>query len=329
MVGSDGTVHLFSNVPFAGTALIYGGMYPMVPTGLLVNPMEEDGDMIFSTNGMAERLPIGEIDQVLTVGSNYLPAYKTLGTAAWKGINIPGGVPLLDEDGQIPPEFLPFFTMTYKGTFGSPNSSTRGDLPTEGVLDGDIYVCDSDYSSSVAGKSFSAGQWAIFNGTSWDVIPLPQQPDSVPVGSVISYAGSNVPANYMACNGYVLDRELYANLFSAIGTTYNSGGESAGQFRIPNYNNEKRFLQAATVAGKKTEAGLPNITGSFGSVAANATGTPVTGAFYYGSHMNNIKWLHDDAQEVIFNASRSNAIYGRSSTVQPPAQDVIFLIKFQ
>jgi microcystin-dependent protein len=58
----------------------------------------------------------------------------------------------------------------------------------------------------------------------------------------------------MPCNGYVLNRELYFNLFSAIGTTYNTGGESANQFRIHNYNNEKRFLQAATVAGKKTEA---------------------------------------------------------------------------
>jgi hypothetical protein len=31
-----------------------------------------------------------------------------------------------------------------------------------------MLVADSDYSSTVAGKTFSTGQWAIFNGSSWE-----------------------------------------------------------------------------------------------------------------------------------------------------------------
>lgn len=70
------------------------------------------------------------------------------------------------------------------------------------------------------------------------------------------------------------------------------------------------------VAGETVEAGLPNITGHInaGGLAGNASG-----AFYE----NNTTWYgHDEGWTVAahgFDASRSSSIYGKSSTVQPPA----------
>jgi hypothetical protein len=73
------------------------------------------------------------------------------------------------------------------------------------------------------------------------------------------------------------------------------------------------------------EAGLPNITGQFGigraennvqvrdtsgSFSVSGTGTSATGSDSYGADVTDI---------VKFNASSSNSIYGKSSTVQPPA----------
>lgn len=54
----------------------------------------------------------------------------------------------------------------------------------------------------------------------------------VPVGSVISYAGSSAPAGWLLCLGQAVSRTAYAELFAVIGTTYGSGDGST-TFRIP------------------------------------------------------------------------------------------------
>ena len=73
-------------------------------------------------------------------------------------------------------------------------------------------------------------------------------------------------------------------------------------------------------AGTTAEAGLPNITGSF--VADVKKGKhEVSGAFTTGSSIavtgeyNNFS----DVYKFSLDASKSNAIYGRSATVQPAA----------
>jgi hypothetical protein len=81
------------------------------------------------------------------------------------------------------------------------------------------------------------------------------------------------------------------------------------------------------VAGPKTAPGLPNISGSIPFDLWGASW--VTGAFYDAGGATGATGGTDNNRYANFSASRSNAIYGRSTTVQPPAQDVIFLIKFQ
>lgn len=54
-------------------------------------------------------------------------------------------------------------------------------------------------------------------------VPLP--------GTVLSFAGPNVPAGYLACDGTVYTSAAYPALFAAIGTTWGSSG--AGTFAVP------------------------------------------------------------------------------------------------
>jgi microcystin-dependent protein len=307
--------------------MVYGGSAATAAN--MVNPMTQVGDIIYSKagGGIPQRLPIGQQGQILTVGSNGLPAYETPGEAAWLNTNIPGGAVQLNSDGEIPPSLLPINSLTYKGTFGSSTSSTGGDLPTTGVLDGDLYIADSDYSSQVAGKSFLTGQWAIFNGTAWDVVPFAGG-TSLPTGSVIAIAGNVTPQGYLPCNGYTIAKSDYPYLFAAIGTLYNSGEEDENHFSIPNYNSERRFLQGNTTAGTKTPPGLPDITGTFG--VDNNTGDFTTGAFFISrGGMGGAAGNSSSDFEASFSASRSSPIYGASTTVQPSAQDVIFIIKYK
>lgn len=54
----------------------------------------------------------------------------------------------------------------------------------------------------------------------------------VPTGSLISYAGSSAPTGYLLCYGQAVSRTTYANLFSAISTTYGVGDGST-TFNLP------------------------------------------------------------------------------------------------
>ena len=57
-------------------------------------------------------------------------------------------------------------------------------------------------------------------------------------GSIKAFAylpGVWTDTGHLYCNGQVVSRTTYANLFAKLGTTYNTGGEAATDFRLPDY----------------------------------------------------------------------------------------------
>jgi microcystin-dependent protein len=52
-------------------------------------------------------------------------------------------------------------------------------------------------------------------------------------GQIFAYVGSTAPAGYLLCDGSIVSRSEYSDLFSVIGTTYNGGGVSQSDFRLP------------------------------------------------------------------------------------------------
>lgn len=59
----------------------------------------------------------------------------------------------------------------------------------------------------------------------------------VPVASVFALATSTVPSGYLECDGAAVSRTTYADLFTAIGTTYGSGNGSS-TFNVPDMRGE-------------------------------------------------------------------------------------------
>jgi len=55
---------------------------------------------------------------------------------------------------------------------------------------------------------------------------------SVPVATILPFAGSVPPAGFMICDGAELLAAEHADLFTAIGTTYGVG-QAAGSFKLP------------------------------------------------------------------------------------------------
>lgn len=157
-------------------------------------------------------------------------------------------------------------------------------------------------------------------------------PHIVPVGTILAWSVANkIPAGFLYCNGTAISRTTYVDLFNTIGTTWGSGDNST-TFNIPDLRG--RFLEGTTV-GKYISAGLPNITGHFGTGGS----TPMLwrehtgGAFTNGATFNveffgNKNSGNGRTDYLTFYASNSNSIYGSSSTVQPPAAGVDFIIKY-
>ena len=79
-------------------------------------------------------------------------------------------------------------------------------------------------------------------------------------------------------------------------------------------------------AGTTIAAGLPNITGSFyGDMVSRDMAVTGTGAFRFGGGKGNFMTgsTYNLTNGFTFDASRSSAIYGKSTTVQPPAYALI------
>ena len=92
-------------------------------------------------------------------------------------------------------------------------------------------------------------------------------PNVAPIGSVVMWtSASSPPTNWRFCNGTQLSQTTYSELFALIGTTYNTGGETAGNFRVPNLGN--RF-----VVGTGPSYGL-NATGGAATVALQEAQLP-------------------------------------------------------
>lgn len=57
---------------------------------------------------------------------------------------------------------------------------------------------------------------------------------SSPSGSLTAFAGSAAPSGWLLCDGTIVSQATYSNLYAVVGGTYNTGGEGAGNFRLPN-----------------------------------------------------------------------------------------------
>ena len=152
-----------------------------------------------------------------------------------------------------------------------------------------------------------------------------------PTGSVLAFAGSTSPTGWLLCDGSAVSRTTYAALYAVIGTTYGTGDGST-TFNLPNLVD--KFIEGSSTSGTVKMAGLPNITGavSTGGTLARAGATYTgSGAFAITKFsFSSCEYSYGNGEVLqAFNidASRSSSIYGNSTTVQPPAITMRYIIK--
>jgi hypothetical protein len=57
---------------------------------------------------------------------------------------------------------------------------------------------------------------------------------SIPLGTVMLWAGSTVPTDWVQCNGSGLSQTTYASLYAVVGNTFNTGSQGPNDFLVPN-----------------------------------------------------------------------------------------------
>lgn len=169
----------------------------------------------------------------------------------------------------------------------------------------------------------------------------------LPMGHLFAWPYQTPPDGAIQCNGATYDRELYKDFFayatskgwvkteeswqsiaSANGgyCPYYSQGNGSTTFRTPKFAPFMQIAIAGSSAGQYHKAGLPNITGRSdlggiyshanfaGAILTEKNVGDATGATHYNAG-------GDQRVKITFNASNSNSIYGRSSTVQPESHE--------
>lgn len=150
----------------------------------------------------------------------------------------------------------------------------------------------------------------------------------IPTGIVQAFAGSTTPQGWLLCDGSAVSRTDYADLYAVIGTTYGAGDGST-TFNLPNLVD--KFVEGSTTSGTIKSAGLPNITGSYENVTWNFNGSQSrSGALNRekSSISSGNGTGSNPSLNLLFDASASNPIYGNSTTVQPPALTMRYIIKY-
>ena len=149
------------------------------------------------------------------------------------------------------------------------------------------------------------------------------------IGAICAGANAEEPKGWLLCNGQAISRTDYNKLFEVIGTTYGNG-DGTSTFNVPNLNKKFPEMDTSKTLGQNIDAGLPNITGTAYNILMGLNDTPYGSGALDADKTGNEEVSgsnYNRRGNITFNASKSNSIYGKSDTVQPPALIINWFIK--
>lgn len=171
-----------------------------------------------------------------------------------------------------------------------------------------------------------------------------------PLGFHYLHPYGTAPADSIICNGATYSRVLYKDFFDYITTqgwvkteaewqeiaTRNNGfcpfyssGDGSTNFRTPKFAPYQQIAVEVAQTTAYHQAGLPNIKGTFNASQLTDGEASASGALIVGGGVSRRTPASssDDSQDGFsVDASKSNVIYGRSSTVQPEAHEWVMCV---
>lgn len=98
-----------------------------------------------------------------------------------------------------------------------------------------IYVPKGEYYYS--NELFKANEVVFIGNSNAKIngVTIQQFPEFTPLAGVIIYAGTNIPVNYLECNGQTVNTEDYKNLYAELNNiTIEQDAELPETFTVPN-----------------------------------------------------------------------------------------------
>ena len=147
--------------------------------------------------------------------------------------------------------------------------------------------------SPTNGEEYTSGSttW-VYDGTKWNLKSTTATTnDSMPIGSIMWFAGSSSPPGWIPANGDAVSRTTYATLFATIGTTYGVGDGST-TFNVPSVASTTGayYIRYTTSLGTVTTTSLATspvgtmldwpTTSSYPTGYLRADGSPVSRVSY-------------------------------------------------
>lgn len=141
--------------------------------------------------------------------------------------------------------------------------------------------------SPTVNQAFTSGSttW-VWDGTAWNLqTTTTASNDSMPVGSIMWFAGSAAPTGWILCNGATYTNSTYPNLVAVIGTTF--GGTPGTNFMVPNISatTGAYYIRFTTAVGVTSTLSL--LSAPVGSMVQ----WPVTSSYPTG-------WLRCDGSNI-------------------------------
>jgi microcystin-dependent protein len=148
-----------------------------------------------------------------------------------------------------------------------------------------IFAVSDDRNFTV--KTNAATRLTVNSSTATSTVPvvLPSDPTTAlqaatkqyvdaagPAGAIMAFAGTTAPSGWLKCEGQAVSQTTYASLYAAIGSNWNTGGEGAGNFRLPD-------LRGMFLRGTGT-----NATGSSSGAAGPSVGSYAADTYLNHSH---------------------------------------------
>lgn len=144
-----------------------------------------------------------------------------------------------------------------------------------------------DSASDVTIASPSTNQVLAYSGSVW------QNTSLIPTGTIVPYAGSTEPSGWLFCNGQQVSSS--SALGTVLSTTYNTGGETVGNVRVPDLRG-RTVVAADTMSagGVTTAAGRVTSNNTLGSSSGSQTHTLTEAELRAHTHSIN----HDHAAKT-------------------------------
>lgn len=226
----------------------------------------------------------------------------------------------------------------------------RGDVTIDSVLKNPSIDDNSLKIASTAWANTKISQVDSKASTALSKAEEASNKSGLPLGHIYLWPFNTPPDGSIQLNGSTYSRELYSDLWNLIQAKgwykpeaewqsiasanngycpWYSDGDGSTTFRTPKFAPYQKLALVSGDAGKYYEAGLPNITGVATFISSDGvdnTQYPDRGAFYWGDYASKdvLKGVSGTGKrDLMIDASRSNNIYGASTTVRPESHDWI------